>query len=1098
MGRGAGFVLASLASAIAISPAAAADIPIGYYTDNTGALRLGITIGIGTGAPKLYMLDTGSNSFNFAYDASWVPPASSTLASNIPYLYGPGTYGFLLTQGTYPSLTYYDTTGTKAAYTQTASGQNFQMAQGVYVSTTGGTGPVLYTNGSGAFYETAAWANALATGTAPLLGTFYGIFGIGPFVQQQGSAVLSSVLAQGLGSASVGGATPGGYIVAANGSTGAGLPCSPCVIYGLTPELRAQFTTLIPWTVRGANVPVSGANSTSEFGLTFSYSLSAPNTATVTWTSPTLLDTGTPSIQLTTNQSVAAYLVPSTSLVTPGSTLTIAATTPGATPVTVTAQAKGPDVVLVTPATSPYSGSIAGISFFQQNSVLFDLDHHLTGYTSNFVTDIPITAPWTVGPSLGPIGMAGVVSGAGPLAVLANGSLTLSAVNTYTGATSVAAGGVLALAGPGSIAASSGVAVDGTLDISRTSAGAAITTLSGNGTVALGGQSLTITAGSGVFGGSLTDGGIGGGSAGGLIIADGTETLSGTSTYTGGTAVSQSATLVLKGSIAGPLANQGTVANTGTIGGQVFNYGVLANNGVISGSVQTLGLLTGNGRIGGALVVNGTVAPGNSIGRMTVDGNVAFQAGSVYRAEIGAAGSSDLIVSHGSITIDGGILSLQPVAGFTPTLGATYTLLTADRGVSGAFALDPTYLGAPSSVLPFLGAAVTTGGTSSSLTLVRSSVPYAALAQTPNQARVATAADSLGASAPLTGILVALPGSVAPAAFAVLSGDIYASTQSVLQAQSSYVRDAVNGRLRQMTGRAADLGPRNAAMGQGDTVLWGQAYGGWGHLSGSSNTWAMDSSIGGFLMGLDGAAADWRIGVAAGYAQSNFSPSSGLASGSADTYDLAVYGGHSFASGGPGTWSVRLGAAYAWHDLQTQRTVALPGLLQSFAPGYAAQTAQVFGELAYAMALGNGPAPVTLEPFANLAYVSVTTNGFSEGAGVAALAAQSGQSGILNSRLGVRAEMPLPAIAGVPTTASALLAWQHAVGDLTPQSTLSFTGGSLPFTVSGAPLAADAMVVGAGLSGRLGEAVEVSLSYAGQWAANANENAVKGALTWRF
>ncbi len=1083
---------------LVIGSAEAADLPIGFYTDVTGTLRLGITIGIGTGAPKLYMLDTGSNSFNFAYNPSWVPPPSSTIVSNVPYLYGDGTYGFLLSQGAYPSLTYYDTTGTKVAYTQSASASNFQMSQGVYI-TTGGTGPALYTNSSGvSFYEGTAWSNALAAGTAPMLGTFYGIFGIGPFVTQQGSAIASNVLAQGLGSASVGGATPGGYIVAANGPTGAGLPCSPCVIYGLTPELRAQFTTLIPWTTQGPSVPVSGANSTAEFGLMFSYSLSAPNIATVTWTYGTLLDTGTGVFNLKSNQSVAAYLVPGSTLVTSGSTLTITPTTPGAAALTVTPQPSGPNQVWISVPSNTDIGSVLGISFFQQNSVLFDMDNGLTGYTSNFVTDIPVTAPWTVGPSLGPIGMAGVVSGAGPLAVLSGGSLTLSAANTYTGATSVAANGVLALAGPGSIATSSGVTVDGTLDISRSSAGAAITTLSGSGTVALGGQSLTITAGSGVFAGSLTDGGIGGGSTGGLIIAGGTETLTGTSTYTGGTAVGQNATLVLTGTIAGHLANQGTVSNTGTIGGSVFNYGSMANNGVIGGSVQNVGLLTGNGRIAGVLVVNGTVAPGNSIGRMTVDGSVFFQAGSTYQAEIGAAGSSDLIVSHGSIAVDGGILSLQPVAGFTPTLGATYTLLTADRGISGAFTLDTTYLGAAGSVLPFLGAAVTTGGTSSSLTLVRSSVPYAALAQTPNQANVATAADSLGTSAPLTGILVALTGGAAPAAFTALSGDIYASTQSVLQAQSSYVREAVNGRLRQATGRATDIGPRNAAMGQGDMVLWGQAYGGWGHLSGSSNTAAMDSSIGGFLMGLDGAAADWRIGLAAGYSQSDFSPNSGLASGSADTYDLAVYGGRSFASGGPGTWSLRLGAAYSWHDLQMQRTVALPGLVQAFAPGYAAQTAQAFGELAYAMALGAGPAPVTLEPFANLAYVSVTTNGFSEGAGAAALSARSSQSGILNSRLGVRTEVPLPVIAGVPTTASASLAWQHAVGDLTPQSTLSFTSGSLPFTVAGAPLAADAVVVGAGLSGRLGEAVEVSLSYAGQWAANANENAVKGALIWRF
>lgn len=1086
----AGLVLATLAG----SQAGAVDIPISYYTTSPGNLRLGITVGVAGGAPKPYMLDTGSNSFNFANDSNWIPPASSTILANVPYLYGNGTYGFLLNQVTYPSVTYYDSTGTKAVYTQTAAGQQFQMAGGVYIATSGGTGPVLYTDSSGqTFQEQAAWANALASGVPPMEGAFYGVFGVGPFVSKQNGAVFGSVLGQGLGAASIGGATPGGYIVAANGASGSGVSCNPCLIYGLTPELRAQFATQVPW-ASGPNFPVSDAKGTTHYGVNLSYSLSAPQTATVTWTSPTLLDTGTPIIELTTNQSVANFLQPSTAQVATGNTLTVTATTPGAASLEISAQPRGPNEITITPR----SGSTFGIAFFQYASVMFDMDNQVTGYTSNFVTDIPVTAPWTVTQSMGPIGMAGRVSGAGPLQVASGGSLTLSAANTYSGATSVAQGGFLALAGSGSIAQSSGVVVDGTLDISRTSAGAAIAALSGSGTVALGGQALTITAASGVFAGSLTDGGIGGGTAGALVISGGSQQLSGASSFTGGTAVSGNAALVLSGSITGALVNRGTVSNTGTIGGTVFNYGGLANNGIIGGSVQNSGLLSGNGRVGGSLVVNGQVAPGNSIGRMTVNGNVSFQPGSTYLAEVGAAGSSDLIASGGRITINGGTLGLQPVAGFTPTLGASYTLLTANQGISGAFALDTTYFGAANSVLPFLGADVTTSGTASTLTLVRSSVPYATFAQTPNQASVAMAADTLSTAAPLTGTLVALSGGAAPAAFTALSGDIYASTQSVLQAQSIYVRDAVNGRLRQMTGRAGDLGPRNALMGQGDTVLWAQAYGGWGHLSGSTNTSAIDSSIGGFLMGLDGAAADWRIGLAAGYSQSTISPASGFASGSADNYDVAVYAGRSFPSGGPGSWAVRLGAAYGWHDLQTQRTVGLPGFVQSYAPGSAAQTAQAFGELAYAMPLAAGPVPMTVEPFANLAYVSVTTNGFSEGIGAAALAAQSGQSGILNSRLGVRAEVPLPMVAGMPVTASASLAWQHAAGDLTPQSTLSFAAGSLPFTVSGAPLAADAVVMGAGLSGRLGEAVEVSLSYAGQWAANANENAVKGAFLWRF
>ncbi|MFJ1470636.1 ESPR-type extended signal peptide-containing protein, partial [Massilia orientalis] len=179
---------------------------------------------------------------------------------------------------------------------------------------------------------------------------------------------------------------------------------------------------------------------------------------------------------------------------------------------------------------------------------------------------------------------AGSIHGSGGLTIT-GGIETLSGTNTYSGATSIGQGGALALSGSGNIALSSGVANNGVFDIAATNNGAEVRTLSGSGAVLLGGQTLTLTDAGDTFAGSIHG-------SGGLTIAGGIETLSGTNTYTGATSIDQGGGLALSGS--GSIALSSGVANNGVFDIAATNNGAevrtLSGSGAVLLGGQTLTL----------------------------------------------------------------------------------------------------------------------------------------------------------------------------------------------------------------------------------------------------------------------------------------------------------------------------------------------------------------------------------------------------------------------------------------------------------------------------------------------------------------------------
>lgn len=149
----------------------------------------------------------------------------------------------------------------------------------------------------------------------------------------------------------------------------------------------------------------------------------------------------------------------------------------------------------------------------------------------------------------------------------------------------------------------------------------------------------------------------------------------------------------------------GTLALTGVdtyTGATLVNAGTLVVNGSLASpvTVGAGGTLRGIGSLSGALSVNGTLAPGNSPGTLTVSNTVTMNSGSLYRLDIdgtatgtGAGSYSRLLVTgaNSQFVANG---TMQPVLrgisapasnSFTPALGDSFRVVSADGGIVGRF-----------------------------------------------------------------------------------------------------------------------------------------------------------------------------------------------------------------------------------------------------------------------------------------------------------------------------------------------------------------------------------------------------------------------------
>jgi subtilase-type serine protease len=519
-------------------------------------------------------------------------------------------------------------------------------------------------------------------------------------------------------------------------------------------------------------------------------------------------------------------------------------------------------------------------------------------------------------------------------------------------------------------------------------------------------------------------------------------------------------------------------------GDQSYSGGVSVTDGSLSvdgtlDAAMVIGagsLLDGNGTFS-TLTVGGTVAPGHSIGTITVTGDYTQTAGSVYEAEFDGT-TADLIDVTGTATLAGSVTA-TPYGGGTIS-ARRYTILSADGGIIGTYELTDSALSA------FLEGSLAYDANNVYLDVARNGLSFASAARTDNQRSVAVAIENLGAG---NVVYDAVAGSAdietAAAGFNSLSGEFHASIKTALIEDSRFVRDAISARLQNAFGSVSVAGANSADGGTG-YGLWGQTFGSWGKNGGDGYA-DIDRSTGGLMLGADGEFADsWRAGFALGYSHGSFDADDLFSSGDSDSYHAGLYAG-----GKLGNVGLQAGAAYSWHDISSTRNINVLGFDDELKADYDADTLQVFGEINYDAKAGT----INLQPFANLAYVHLGDDDFTERGGAAALTSRGTDNSTTFATVGLRASTDV-ALGETVASLSGSVAWRHASGDINPSADMSIGGAG--FDITGAAVTRNVALVDAGIAFKLSDNATLGVGYSGQFAEDAFAHAAKANFMVKF
>jgi outer membrane autotransporter protein len=512
-------------------------------------------------------------------------------------------------------------------------------------------------------------------------------------------------------------------------------------------------------------------------------------------------------------------------------------------------------------------------------------------------------------------------------------------------------------------------------------------------------------------------------------VLSGTTILSGTNSYTGGTAVK---------------------------GGRLSFNG----NATSSIEVQSGGILGGSGTVGAvSLLAGSSLAPGNSIGTLNT-GDVNFASGSSYDVEIDSAGN---------VTIASGVtLNITPETigedGSTYANGTDYTVITANS-VAGTFdTITDSFI--------FLDPFVRYDAANVYLRMVRNNTDYSSVARTPNQLATSQAVTSLGTASSIYQAVAMLDAETARSAFDQVSGEIHASSKTLLFDSSRLVQQAAHNQSNE-TGENA----------------WIRFLGGRSIFEADGNAARSAQSVYGFFAGMDLTLNDdLGFGLMAGRTWTNQSLIDRRSSGSSEGLHMGGYGSASALG-----LDLGFSAVYSNYDLDTNRSVSFGSFSDTLSASYDASTFALSGEVSRSFETSN----VTFMPFAGLSYTKLSTSSISETGGAAALSSGSSTQELGATTLGLRASHQIEIGTDTSVRLQGSAGWQQRFGDIASQADLALAG-QPTFSVRGVNTPRHVAMLSAGIEIDLGDNTKLMLDYNGEIARRSQGHRAEMNINWKF